>query len=123
MPTEKKAGEGMIGKLRHRIRLQRPIITKDSIGSEIESLEDMGNAWATIEPISSKSYSKTKQSPTDISTKIIIRYRKDVTPRMVVIFRGALFRIKKVINLEERCVFLELLCSEETDGMEQVPDE
>lgn len=123
MLTEKKAGEKMIGKLRHRITLQKPIITKNNIGCEIETLQDIGKAWARIEPISNKGYSKTKQSATDISTKITVRYRKDITPMMTVKFSQRLFRIQKVINLEERCVFLELLCSEETNDKEQDADE
>jgi len=123
LPTEKKAGEAMIGELRHRISIQRSIVSKDNIGCEIETLDDIGKVWASIEPISNKGYSKVKQSPTDMSTKITIRYRNDITPMMVVIFGVRLFRIQKVINLEERCVFLELLCSEETDVKEQERDE
>ncbi|HHX63233.1 MAG TPA: phage head closure protein [Epulopiscium sp.] len=113
----------MIGELRHRISIQRSIVSKDNIGCEIETLDDIGKVWASIEPISNKGYSKVKQSPTDMSTKITIRYRNDITPMMVVIFGVRLFRIQKVINLEERCVFLELLCSEETDVKEQERDE
>lgn len=123
MLTEKKVGEKMIGKLRHRITLQKPIITKNNIGCEIERLEDIGKVWARIEPISNKGYSKIKQSPTDISTKITVRYRKDITPMMTVIFSQRLFRIQRVVNVEERCVFLELLCSEEINDKEQDADE
>lgn len=109
----------MIGKLRHRITLQRSTITKDSIGCEIESLEVVGTVWASIEPIANKGYSKVKQSPTDISTKITVRYRKDVETMMVVIYDKRLFRIQKIVNPEERCVFLELSCSEEINSKEQ----
>ncbi|HHX60622.1 MAG TPA: phage head closure protein [Epulopiscium sp.] len=112
----------MIGELRHRVTLQKSSITKDSIGCEIETLEDIGKVWSSIEAISSKGSSKGKQSPTDISTKITVRYRKDIAPMMVVIFEERVFRIHQVINPEERCVFLELLCSEETNGKEQGSD-
>lgn len=108
----------MIGNLRHRITLQKPVIVKDSIGQENEEWQDVATVWASVEPLSGKEYFNAKQTNSEVSTKITIRHLLGVTSRMRVSFQKHTYNILSVINFEERNIYLQLLCSEkvgETD--------
>lgn len=108
----------MIGNLRHRITLQKPVVIKDSIGQELEEWQDVATVWASVEPLSGKEYFNVKQTNSEVSTKITIRYLESITPFMRVFFQKHTYNILSVINFEERNIYLQLLCSEkvgETD--------
>lgn len=102
----------MIGNLRHRITLQKPVIIRDSIGQELEGWQDVATVWASIEPLSGKEYFNAQQTNSEVSTKITIRYLESVTPFMRVFFQKHTYNILSVINFEERNIYLQLLCSE-----------
>lgn len=102
----------MIGKLRHRIKLEMPIIVKDSIGQEGEGWQDVATVWASIEPLSGREYFNAQQINSEISTKITIRYIEALSPKWAVQFGNRTFNILSVINFEERNIYLQLLCSE-----------
>lgn len=108
----------MIGNLRHRITLQKPVIIRDSIGQELEEWQDVATVWASVEPLSGKEYFNAKQTNSEVSTKITIRYLESITPFMRLFFQKHTYNILSVINFEERNIYLQLLCSEkvgETD--------
>ncbi len=102
----------MIGNLRHRITLQKPVIIKDSIGQEVEEWREVATVWASVEPLSGKEYFNAQQVNSEISNKIIIRYINDLSSQWVVQFGDRIFNILSVINFEERNIYLQLLCSE-----------
>ena len=102
----------MIGNLRHRITLQKPVIIRDSIGQELEGWQDVATVWASIEPLSGKEYFNAQQTNSEVSTKITIRYLESITPFMRVFFHKHTYNILSVINFEERNIYLQLLCSE-----------
>lgn len=102
----------MIGNLRHRITLQKPVIIKDSIGQEVEEWQEVATVWASVEPLSGKEYFNAQQVNSEISTKVIIRYIESLSSQWVVQFGHRIFNILSVINFEERNIYLQLLCSE-----------
>ena len=102
----------MIGNLRHRITLQKPVITKDSIGQELEEWQDVATVWASVEPLSGKEYFNAQQVNSEITTRITIRYIELLSPQWVVQLGKRTFNILSVINFEERNIYLQLLCSE-----------
>ena len=102
----------MIGKLRHRVTLQRPVITKDNIGQEIEEWQDVATVWASVEPLSGKEYFSAKQVNSEVSAKITLRFLQGITPEVRVILDKHTYNILAVINFGERNVYLQLLCSE-----------
>ena len=102
----------MIGKLRHRIILQKQVVIKDSIGQETEKWKDVETVWARVEPLSGKEYFNAKQTNSEVSSKITIRYLVDITSQMRVIFQEHTYNILSVINFEERNKYLQLLCTE-----------
>ena len=102
----------MIGKLRHRIILKKPVAIKDPIGQDLEIWQDIASVWANIEPLSGKEYFNAQQVNSEITTKITIRYIKNLNSHWVVHLGHRVFNILSVINLEERNRYLQLLCSE-----------
>ena len=102
----------MIGKLRHKIYLLKPVVTKDEVGQEIENLELQKTVWASIEPLSGKEYFSAKQVNSKVNVKITIRYINSLLSHWVVQFGQRIFNIEAIINFEERNRYLQLLCSE-----------
>lgn len=102
----------MIGKLRHRIVLKKPVILKDPIGQDLEVWQDIASVWAIIEPLSGKEYFNAQQINSEVTSKITIRYLKDLDSHAVIHWNNRVFKILSIINLEERNIYLQLLCSE-----------
>jgi SPP1 family predicted phage head-tail adaptor len=101
-----------IGDLRHRVVLQRKEITEDELKQQSEAWVDIATVWSAIEPLSGREYFAAKQVNAEVSAKITIRYRKDVSPDMRVIYDGRIFEVLSVINPKERRESLVLMCRE-----------
>lgn len=101
----------MIGRLRHRVTLQKLEVTTDAIGQQIENWIDVANVWASVEPLSGKEYFRVQQINSEIRVKIIIRYLTGVTSHMRIKALKHTYNILSVINFEERNQYLELMCS------------
>ena len=84
MDIERKSGNNMIGSLRHRVILKKPIITKDDIGQDVEEWQDAALVWASIEPLSGREYFNARQINSEVTTKIKIRYIKDLDSHWVI---------------------------------------
>ena len=108
----------MIGSLRHRIILQKPVIIKDNIGQELEEWQDVATVWASVEPLSGKEYFNAQQTNSEVSTKITIRYLSGITSQMRVTFQKHIYNILSVINFEERNIYLQLLCLEKVGELD-----
>lgn len=98
--------------MRHRVTLQKKEITEDELKQQTENWTDIATVWAAIEPLSEREYFAAKQVNAEISVRITIRYRKDVTTDMRMVFEGRIFEVLSVINPKESCVSLVLMCRE-----------
>lgn len=105
-----------IGKLRHRVTLQEYVTARDSFGAEIPTWVDVATVWASVSPISGKEYFAAHQINAEVSTKITMRFRPGITPKMRVLFNNRCFEILSVLSFEERGIELALMCKE------RVPD-
>lgn len=101
-----------IGKLRHRVILQRKEITEDELKQQSETWVDFAYIWAAIQPLSGREYFSARQETAQVTTRITIRYLKGVTPDMRVLFNEKVYEILSVINLDERNISLVLMCKE-----------
>jgi SPP1 family predicted phage head-tail adaptor len=71
------------GRLRHRVTLQQPVETQDSVtGAVIINWQDVADLWAAIEPLSAKEFIAAQAVANQVTSKIIIRYRSDINARM-----------------------------------------
>ena len=106
-----------IGKLRHKITIQKFTHSRDSFGAMIPEWVDFASSWASISPVSGKEYFAAHQINAEITTKITIRYMPGIAPEMRVAFKGRVFEILSVLNFEEKNVELNLMCKEsDPDG-------
>ncbi len=101
-----------IGNLRHRVVLQKKVVTEDEIKQQSEVWNDYAYVWASIEPISGREYFAARQESAEVTARITIRYLKDVTPDMQVLFGNRAFEVVSVINPKETNESLILMCKE-----------
>lgn len=101
-----------IGSLKHRIVLQKKMITEDALKQQTENWTDFAFVWAGIEPLSGREYFAAQQINSEISVRITIRHLSGITAEARVVFDSRIFEVLSVINPEERCESLILMCRE-----------
>ena len=95
------------GELRHKITFQIQDLEQES-----EIWDEVCTVWANIKPIAGEEYYKAETIDSELTHRIIMRYRKGITPDMRVVYKGRIFYIQSVINDYERNVSLQLMCRE-----------
>jgi SPP1 family predicted phage head-tail adaptor len=102
------------GELRHRVSIIRAASssTSDSMGGYVVTWSTYLDAWASIEPLTSKETLKYKQIELEVTHKITLRYSSGLLPKMRLVYKSRYFDIVSARNLFERNVASELLCRE-----------
>ena len=102
-----------IGKLRHKVEVQRFVTKKDEWGNTIEAWETLANVWAAIEPMKGEEFFAAMAFQSEITHKVTMRYFGErITTKDLLVFNGRTFDIESVINVEERNKELVLMCKE-----------
>ena len=89
-----------IGKLRHLVTFESPVVTVDSNGESAEEwVEAFGGQQisASIEPLSGRELFTAQQVHSRVTTRIVVRYRPGILPEMRVVHRGVYFNIEAVV--------------------------
>lgn len=102
------------GKLRDRVDLQRVSVTPDSHGDQVKTWATLATVWASIEPLSGREFLQASQVMSDVTVRIRIRGRTDITltPKDRVQFGTRLFDIRHVIDWGGKGVETQLMCTE-----------
>jgi SPP1 family predicted phage head-tail adaptor len=92
------------GKLRHRLTLQSPTVTRDSYGAETIAWTDERTVWGSVEPLEGREYLEARATTQTITHQIRIRYQKGKTvhPSWRVSYDSRTFVIESVMNRMER---------------------
>lgn len=101
-----------IGDMRHRITFQQPIKTPDGYKGHTEKWQDLIDVWASVEPLSGREYFYAHQIKAEVTHRVKIRYRVDITEKMRIKHRDRVLEIESIIDLKERREILEILCRE-----------
>lgn len=101
-----------IAEMRHQIIIQEKIQTDDGMGGFTETLSTVHETWAAIWPISAKEMRENMRVEANITHNIRIRYRTGVTHAMIILFGSRTFEIKGIVNVEERNIWLDMVCNE-----------
>lgn len=114
------------GKLRHRVRIEQYVDVLDSSGEPtrgehgefIKEWQEVATVWAAIEPLSAREFIQSAAMQSQITARIIIRYRSGLNAAMRLvhlvndvpskIFNPAGFLADKESGLE----YLTIPCSE-----------
>lgn len=90
------------GKNRHYISIQDPTETRDSYGEPVLSWSTYHNAWASIEPLKGTEYWLSQQVNAEITSKVTIRYKSGINPKMRIVYGNHTYRILSVVNEYEK---------------------
>tara|TARA_Y100000815_G_C13122922_1_gene417558 strand:+ start:380 stop:718 length:339 start_codon:yes stop_codon:yes gene_type:complete len=84
------------GPLRHRITFQLPGLVQDPDSGEM--VEGWADVWrgvaARIEPLSVKDLIAAQANQSELSARIVIRYRPGVLPTMRILYRDKIYNIQ-----------------------------
>ncbi len=101
-----------IGRLRHRLWLERVDRTADGGGGAEESWIKLADIWAEIRPVGGSEIYDSDALVGRTSHEIIVRFRPDVSPTMRLSSETRRFEISAVIDIDERRRWLKCLCVE-----------
>lgn len=87
-----------IGKLRHRVTIERPGSTQDpNTGEMIPGWAPVATVWASVEPLSAREFIAAQAGQSEISARIKIRHRDGINATMRVVHRGQVYNIEGVL--------------------------
>lgn len=86
-------------RLRHRITLEIPGLTQDPVGGEmIPGWQVFAeNVPASIEPLSARDFIAAQANQSEITARIVMRYREGILPTMRILHRGKVYAIQGVL--------------------------
>lgn len=104
------------GRLRHRVKLQRRATRFDSLGAPSETWEEVGTAWASVEPLSGRELLSAMEAGAQVTHRVGMRWREGVLPVDRVVHRGRHLYVDSVIDPMERQRELVLMAEERVDA-------
>jgi SPP1 family predicted phage head-tail adaptor len=99
-------------KLRHRILLQKPLLSDDGGGGASVQWLDIAEVWAEVTPIASRQIRHAQANTNPVRQRVRLRWRADVRENWRLVFQGRLFAIQSLINPHEAGELLVLECEE-----------
>lgn len=73
------------GRLRQRVTLRTFTESQDGFGELIKTWADLATVWAAVLPLRGREYMDSRELQVELSVRILIRYRADVTSLMRVV--------------------------------------
>lgn len=84
------------GKLRHPVEIQHKITPRDPVTGEFlaPAWVEFAKVWAAVEDLSARDMIAAKAGQSQVTGRMVIRYRSGVLPTMRVIHRGEAYSIE-----------------------------
>ena len=105
------------GQLRNTIIFQQLTVANDSWGKSVSTWTDQVTTRAAIWPIRGTEQLENMKLDNEMTHRIRIRFRKNITPKMrIKFFRAGVtryFNIRSIVNPDERNIYLEIMATEE----------
>jgi SPP1 family predicted phage head-tail adaptor len=106
----------IIGKLRHKVKLQSSQDTQNEFGEETnKNWATDEQIFASIEPLRGRELLEFNQMNAEVTHRIIIRETSNATASKRILWGTRIFDINVVRKIEERNIMMELLCKEMID--------
>ena len=91
-----------IGKLRHRVAIEKPGYTQDpTTGEMVPGWETVATVWASKRPSSAREFKQSQAGQSEISGEFVIRYRSDVDATMRIVHKGKFYNIEGALEDNE----------------------
>ena len=100
------------GRLRHLMWLKEPTHTSDGMGANTTTWGTVEVFWGSVEPLRGREWIASGLENSEVSGKIVRRYKSGITPDMIVAFDSRTFQIVSVINVDERNIEQQLMVVE-----------
>ena len=104
------------GNLRHRVTLQSPTGSRDSVGERTTTWTDVSTVWASVNPLTARELIAAGQVQSELSHRVCIRHSSSVAAidaSWRVLFGSRILVVAAPPrNIEEGDREIELLCSE-----------
>ena len=81
------------GSLRHLVSLQSPSTVEDKYSQNVETFSEYASVYAAIVPLRGGEFFNAQQVNSEITVKIIIRYRSDVKNTHRVVHEGVTYEL------------------------------
>lgn len=115
--SKSKSTQSAISDLRHRILIQKLVLTSDGMGGKTQLWVDLipraegadiddSKVWASVVPVSSSERRFAERVEYQRSHKITMRYRGDVTTTMRFIFNDEIYQFKGNLRPDSRRFYL-----------------
>jgi SPP1 family predicted phage head-tail adaptor len=91
-----------IGRMRHRITIQRRAITFNDLGEPVETWSDWKRIWASVEPLSGREYFSSAQAQAEVTHRIRMRRADGFTTTDRIVFNDRVFEVDSIQNIGER---------------------
>lgn len=105
------------GRLRHRVSLQAKVATRDpDTGAPLVTWQELAKVWAAIEPLSAREFIAAQATRSEVTARIVIRYRGDVVATMRAVHGARIYNIAGVLaDKDSGLEYLTLPVSEGTN--------
>lgn len=102
------------GKLRHRVAIERNQETPDAdTGAMVPAWVPVATVWASVEPLSGREFVAAQAVQANVSVRIVVRYRPDITPAMRIVHGGKVHNIAAVLaDKDSGREYLTLMCDQ-----------
>lgn len=102
------------GRLRHRVLLQHAVKTQSSsTGAVTESWVDVATIRAEVVASSAREFVAAMATQSEVTTRITVRYRPEISNKYRILFRGKIYNIEGVLpDPDSGREYLTLPCSE-----------
>jgi len=102
------------GKLRHRVSLQKPVKAQNPMtGATVNSWQEITKLWADVVPLSAREFIAAQATQAEVTTRVTIRFRSDITSKHRIVYGDKIFNIEGVLpDPESGRDYLTLPCSE-----------
>ena len=102
------------GRKNKRIDIQQPVENVNEYGEKTISWVKCCRVWARVAPLRGKEFFAAQQTNNENILKITMAYQADISDKFRVAYHCKTYEIRNIINVEEKNVDLELMCSEIT---------
>ena len=102
------------GRLRERVTIQSATEARNSIGEVVQTWSTFGEAWASVDGLSSREVLQSGQQQTEVTHRVRLRYVDGLTQQMRLSWRGRTLEITSLLEHANRTEH-ELLCTEDVD--------
>ena len=99
-----------IGRLRHRIEIQREVRTDDGAGGAVHQWRTFARPRAEVMPLTGREQLQGLEQQAAVTHRVTLRWRDDVTAAHRLLWGGVPMNIRAATNPDMRRHWLELLC-------------